>query len=221
MEKRISTNEIEAAQETLGILKKEVDSNTLLLLSGGNTPKKLYQLIAEEKILKPGAVALVDERFGEPMHDQSNELMIQGTGLLDYFEQEGVPVFKILEGQIGEQTALDYQNKLINLLKKYPKKVAVVGLGGDGHTSGIKPNLDYDHNRLVVYYNDAEGHFGERITTTFEALEKIGVFILLVLGQEKKEAIEKSFSGSDQKSIPGVFYKNTKAEVYLITDQRI
>jgi 6-phosphogluconolactonase/glucosamine-6-phosphate isomerase/deaminase len=35
----------------------------VLFLSGGSTPKTLYEILAKEQKLKAGAVALIDERF--------------------------------------------------------------------------------------------------------------------------------------------------------------
>src|SRR3990167_6502746 len=78
------------------ILDNYCDSKTALFLSGGKTPRKLYGEISSEKTLKAGAVLMVDERFGEKLHRHSNELMIQGTGLLKYFESRNVRFYPIL-----------------------------------------------------------------------------------------------------------------------------
>src|SRR4051794_9766788 len=58
-----------------------VNQKTLLLLSGGSTPKKLYSELSQEESLRPGAAGQIDERYGQPFHENSNQKMIDGTGL--------------------------------------------------------------------------------------------------------------------------------------------
>src|SRR5258708_7944325 len=67
---------VELAKE---LLNEIVDKNSVLYLSGGSM-QRLYELLAKEETILPGAVGLVDERFGEPMHDNSNEKMVRETG---------------------------------------------------------------------------------------------------------------------------------------------
>ena len=44
------------------ILYEKSDNQTLLLLSGGSTPKDLYETLAKERKLKVKAIGMVDER---------------------------------------------------------------------------------------------------------------------------------------------------------------
>ena len=60
---------------TKALVYEIVDAKTAIYLSGGKTPKKLYEAFAQEEIFSPGAVGVVDERYGEPFHTKSNELM--------------------------------------------------------------------------------------------------------------------------------------------------
>lgn len=209
----------EASKKALEIILKHVDQSTLLLLSGGTSPDLLYQLIAQDKSLKPGAVAMVDERYGLPMHVNSNEKMISDTGLLDYLSNEGVPVYRILKEGDMEGMAGQYEQIIRELFARFSKKVAIMGIGSDGHTAGIKPDLDYDHTRLVVSYDDKEGYFGKRITLTFEALKQIDQFIVLIFGRNKKEAFQKMFIEKDRKIIPAAFYLEYSSKIFLLIDK--
>lgn len=209
----------EASKKALDILLNNIDQTTLLLLSGGTSPDLLYQMIAKDKRLKPGAVAMIDERYGLPMHDNSNEKMITNTGLLDYFESEKVPVYRILKEGDMAGMAEQYEERIKELFAKFSKKVAVMGIGADGHTAGIKPNLNYDHTRLVVSYDDKEGLFGKRITLTFEALEQVDEFIVLAFGENKKLALQQMFIEKDKKVIPAAFYLEYSAKAVLLIDK--
>lgn len=214
-------NKNEASKKALEFLLKAVDQNTLLLLSGGTSPDLLYQLITQDKTLQPGAVALVDERYGLPMHNNSNEKMIADTGLTSYLAVFEIPFYGILKEEDMVVAAEHYERIIVDLFKKFPKRVAVMGIGADGHTAGIKPNLEYNHKRLVVSYDDTKGSFGRRITLTFEALARVDEFIILVFGEDKKPALREMFLEKGKELIPAVFYAEYGVKVTLLTDIQI
>src|SRR6266566_3671143 len=83
------------------ILYEKVDKKTVLFLSGGKSPKSLYQELAIEKKLHPAALALVDERYGQLMHDNSNELLLRRTNLLNYMRSEQIPFHHILQENLS------------------------------------------------------------------------------------------------------------------------
>lgn len=206
------------SEKALNLILGTIDSNTLLLLSGGTSPDLLYKMIAQDRTLKPGAVALIDERFGKPMHDNSNEKMIFNTGLTSYLESAGIPFFRILKDTDMQAASVIYEQIIQSIFKSFFKRVAVMGVGADGHTAGIKPNLEYDHTKFVVGYDDKKGMFGKRITLTFEALEKIDEFIVLVFGENKRNIIDKMSKDGDQQKFPACFYVNSSAKTKLLTD---
>lgn len=205
------------------ILNKYSDSKTALFLSGGTTPKKLYEHLALQKSLRVGSIGLVDERFGEKLHKNSNELMIKKTGLLEYFDGQNIRFYPILEdssqanpmynglmhytenGEVAiEKTTKDYDEALRFIFKYFPKSVGILGLGTDGHTAGlpagnqkaveiVRKMLD-DQSSLVSYY-ELEG-YGARITMNFNALSMLDLIIILVLGQEKREILAQMFKNS-------------------------
>lgn len=95
------------------ILYKVVSKNSVLYLSGGRTPQEMYSELAKEENIHPGAVALVDERYGpsatqdeqsealragKPFHDNSNELLLKDSGFLRYLQMKDIPFFSILQG---------------------------------------------------------------------------------------------------------------------------
>lgn len=201
----------EAAGKGLALLKNIVDKDTLLLLSGGTSSVLLYQLIAKDGSLKPGAVAMVDERYGDKIHANSNQKMMIDTGLIPYLDKNGIQFYPILQEDLDrQQTAVKYEETLKNLVTGFKKKVAIMGIGADGHTAGIKPGLEYDHSKWVIFFDDKGGYFSKRITTTFEFLEQIDEFVILIFGSAKKEAL--------QKMLESGFYKNSKIPTTVFTD---
>lgn len=209
-----------------------VDRKTVLFLSGGSTPKDLYAKIAKDQKLTPGAVAMVDERYGKRFHENSNELMIKNTGLILYLEKKNIRFYPILEDQTGEKTTENYDETVRFLLSFFPKSVAIIGIGADGHTAGIAPdridfkNPLFDKDRkdlLVSQFNDAEGEFKERITMTFLALSMIDKLIVLAFGDKKKRALELMNKGGSIEEVPARFLVRSDIvqKTLLITDQKI
>ncbi len=222
------------------ILQKYCDLKTALFLSGGKTPKKLYEEIAKEKNLKVGAALMVDERFGEKLHRHSNELMIKNTGIIKYFEDQNIRFYPILAEETSiENATSQYDESLRYVLKYFPKSVGILGIGTDSHTAGIPAiptvakRILEDQSSLVTYYDD-EGEYGQRITMTFLALTQLDLIILLVLGQEKRKALKLMFSDArlpapDRRDggqgpieeVPARFYLRPEiaGKTILITDQ--
>ena len=214
------------------ILYTVVDRKTVLYLSGGSTPKALYAKLAKEEKLKPGAMGQIDERYGMPLHQNSNQLMMRDTGILRYFEILDIPFYPILRSKTRSETAEDYDQKIRELNAVYSKSTAIMGIGDDGHTAGL-PALSskvkvqnsklYDNFTLVTEYNDTTGKYGERITTTFLGLEMIDLLIVLVFGSAKQNALELMFSDGSEEDVPARFYKRADIakKTLLITDQNV
>ena len=156
-----------AMERAKEILYEKVDKKTVLFLSGGATPKSLYTGLAKDRIIHPAAVGMIDERYGEKWHEQSNELMIQETGLLDYLSSRNIPFYPILQGHpeldlgslkkmpkhlstslkvkvrhdnLRQKTAEEYDKTTRDLFFHFRKSVAIMGIGVDGHISSIAPN---------------------------------------------------------------------------------
>lgn len=149
MRKIIVSSLQEGVTKAKNILYEKIDRNTILFLSGGKSPRPLYEALAKEKIVHPAAVAMVDERYGEPFHNNSNEKMLRETGLLSYFQKANIPFHPILQkGLSRESTAKQYDQTIRKLLSQIPKSLAVVSIGPDGHTAGIAPNRKDFRNPL-------------------------------------------------------------------------
>lgn len=203
-----------------------VDRKTVLFLSGGKTPMPLYRKFAKEKIIKPGAVAIVDERWGEPMHRNSNEKMIKDTGFLDYLHSINTPFYSVLKSRKSRNKSAEEYDELVRyLLKWFPKSVAVLGMGSDGHIAGLpagNEKLKTKNEKLVEEFDDFPGDFPQRITLTFNALSQMDHIFLLVFGNDKKKGLKLLFEDGPVEEVPARFLKTsgTTEKVILITDQK-
>jgi|SRR5581483_3802965 len=239
----LADTEDQATEKTKELLYDFSDENTALFLSGGSTPKKLYTELALEKKLLVGAVVQVDERYGEPFHQVSNQLSIKNTGLLDYLAEKNIQFYPMLgSGKSREELAQEYEVIVSDLFGRFKKKIAILGIGQDGHTASIAPNRpDFNNplftsqkDRLVGEFKDpkpmsAEGSpvppngFGERITLTSKALSEMDQLLVLVLGQKKKEALEMVLTEGPVEKAPLRFclWPKVSSKTLFITDQKV
>ncbi|MEK7092042.1 MAG: 6-phosphogluconolactonase [Patescibacteria group bacterium] len=121
-----------------------------------------------------------------------------------------------------------YDAKVRKLFLKYAHKVAVMGIGVDGHTAGIpaksqKIKVKSQKYDLVMNVNNFPGEFGQRITLTFRALEQMDLFIVLVFGSEKQSALNAMFRKGSEEEIPARFFLRPEIakKTLLITDQNV
>ncbi|OGE03596.1 hypothetical protein A3B51_01135 [Candidatus Curtissbacteria bacterium RIFCSPLOWO2_01_FULL_41_18] len=202
------------------ILKMVVDSKTLLALSGGTTVDYGKMIVKPANIL-PGAICVVDERYGErQFHKDSNELMMKQSGLIDFLKSKKIPFHGVqFEDDMGS-TACDYDGLVAGLFKRFPKKVGVMGVGRDLHTAGIFPHSDAAHSADYVVAEKVEGKFAKRITLTLRALGEFTNFIIMMFGEEKKEALAKMLdpNENDMQKYPAIFYRKAKIKSYVVTD---
>lgn len=228
------------------IFYQTVDKKTLFYLSGGHTPQALYEQLAKEEIIIPGAVGLSDERYGLPMHEKSNERMIAESGLVRYFSFLDIPYYSILKGLPIQETAERYDELIRSLQTIYRKTVGIFGIGVDGHTAGIAPNRkDFknplfgdtllrfhpDHElkgegnqdySLFGWFNDDKGSLKERVTMTFLGISMLDFLVILVFGDNKKEALNLMFESGSEEDVPARFYlrSDIAKKTILITDQQ-
>src|SRR3989344_9036461 len=130
-------NQGEGNKKAHNILKKLVDSKTLLALSGGTSVDyHLMLATTEDTEILPGAICIVDERFGLPFHKDSNELLLRNQGVKDFADRFCIESHKILKGRDFLETAKVYEKEIKDLFKKFKKKVGEMGIGVNLHTAG-------------------------------------------------------------------------------------
>ncbi|MGI8420108.1 MAG: 6-phosphogluconolactonase [Candidatus Levyibacteriota bacterium] len=219
---------------TLGkaILAEIINKKTMLYLSGGSL-QTLYEQLAQEDLIHPGAVGLIDERYGEPMHPNSNQKMISDTGFLRILSLQNIPFYPVLQaGKEREAVAQAYDGKVRTWQAVYQRHVGLLGIGPDGHISSIIPNRPDFHNPwfaadrqhlLVSEFNDPKSKYKERVGMTFLGLSMLDILLVFVFGDAKQKTLEKVFEDGPESEIPARFFKRPEIaeKTLFITDQRV
>jgi len=182
---------------------------TIVALSGGNTPKPLYALLAEEPIETQMPwdrvhFVLGDERFVPPSDPASNYGMARAAFLshvpvppenVHPVETQGVTLdeaaarYETMLKSLYGADALEPGRPLLNL--------AFLGLGEDGHTASLLPGEPVLQVRDRWVAPVPKGRTEERITLTYPALDSSEVVAFLVSGEGKREILDKILSGDD------------------------
>ncbi|HEX2488948.1 MAG TPA: 6-phosphogluconolactonase [Blastocatellia bacterium] len=172
-------------------------------LSGGSTPKAMFQILAE----KPFADALPwrsiyffwgDERCVPPDHADSNYRMAMET-LLSKVPIPPENIFRIpAEDDDPHRAAINYSENLQKFFAdEWPHfDLVFLGMGADGHTASLFPGTAAlkAHDRIAVA-NYVEKFQSWRITLTAEAINKARNIIFLVAGQDKAPAMKEVIEG--------------------------
>lgn len=129
-------------------------------------------------------VTLTDERYGAPKHADSNwqQLLLAG------FLIPGARLFPVLSGADIFETAEAYNNRLaVEMPVAY--KIALLGIGADGHTAGLLPHSPaLSSPDLAAAYRG--GRF-KRLTITPRALVQLDQAVVYAIGEEKWPALAK------------------------------
>jgi len=175
-------------------------------LSGGSTPKLLFELLAsptfQGRVRWPNLQLFqVDERCVPPDDPQSNYRMISQALL------ESVPLPKenfhrmAAERPDREQAAREYSEELARVLLPAPQEwprfdLVFLGMGPDGHTASLFPGSAALNERTAwVVPNFAPKFNSFRLTLTLPVLNTAAHVIFLVAGADKAETLREVLEG--------------------------
>jgi 6-phosphogluconolactonase len=198
---------IQEAAEWLCTLAQARVGAFAVCLSGGSTPRPLYERLATPAVASRFPWPRVhwfwgDERFVPRDHPDSNYRMAQQA----LFSQVPVPEANIhaipTEGLTPQQAAIAYEATLKEfygadtLGPKQPLfDVTLLGIGEDGHTASLFPGQPAlrERRRWTVPVIGARSE--PRITLTYPALDSGSHVAFLATGQAKRQAVARAMAG--------------------------
>jgi 6-phosphogluconolactonase len=189
------------AHRILGLLEEALARQELatLAVSGGSTPKKMFQIMAAAKF-KWDRVHLfwVDERCVPPTDPASN-FKLTDDNLIQPAHIPSRQVHRILgEGQ-PEQAAEKYSEEIRHFFGLSAGEmphfdVVHRGMGPDGHTASLFPGDPLTEDRERIAGSTFAPQFQQwRVTLLSGALAAAKQTVMLVAGADKKETLRAVF----------------------------
>ena len=210
--------ELKLAKEISQILKQEIKNKgeATLLVSGGSTPKKLYEILSNKKIdWKNVSIGLIDERFVATNSEESNEFLIKNTLLKNNAADAKF---------IGLVFNLDDYQENLNIAISKNKAIyksitcSILGMGLDGHTASLFPNSEkvYTDDSIfrdkIIINTKANSEPSKRISYTKSKILSSKHLFLYFNGREKIDIFNsaKENNNASSKPISAFIHQNIK-----------
>jgi 6-phosphogluconolactonase len=193
------------------------DASGNVVLTGGKTPERAYELAAE---LRPdwshAELWWGDERCVPPDDERSNYGLAK-RALLDRLGRAPRAVHRIRGEEGAEHAAATYDEELLGV----SLDLVLLGIGPDGHTASLfphAPTLSERERRAVPAVAKLEP-FVDRVTMTIPELSSAPLVVFLAAGREKAEAVRRAFAGPPDESTPASLVRSRNGHTVAILDR--
>ncbi len=194
-----SENEVLAALAAhfVAIAKEAIDTNGKfsVALSGGNSPKKLYQLLAESYHNNIDWTKVYfffgDERY-VPQTDKDSNYLMAKQSFFEPLEIENDHIFAVDTSLQPDAAAQAYQEAIEEFFDESEQSfdLILLGLGDNSHTASLFPHTpvlnDTKQGVKAVYLEDQKVY---RITLNAPLINEAEHIAFLVYGEGKAEAV--------------------------------
>jgi len=195
-------------------------------LSGGNTPRSVYSLLAEEHKDLPWDrihIFFGDERHVPPNHPESNFRMASES-LLSKVSIPEQNVHRIHAELEAEPAAQEYERHVREFFQLknlgWPRfDLVFLGLGDDGHTASLFPgSAALNDTSQIVAANWVEKFQSFRLTFTFPVLNHAAEVVFLVSGEGKAQILNEVLKPPPKK-YPSQFVQPEHGHLLWLADQ--
>ncbi len=220
-----------AAERLVKLAQTSIHDNGLftVALSGGNTPRLLYELLAQEAFKDRVDWSVVhtffgDERMVPADHPDSNYRMAR-EALLSHMPIPDENVHRMNGIGAAVTNAGVYEKELRKFFagSEWPRfDLVLLGLGKDGHTASLFPGtsaLSEKHAWVVANWIDE--FQSSRLTLTAPAINAAANVDFLVTGADKAQALATVLEGpSHPEQLPAQLIRPESGSVTWLVDRQ-
>ena len=195
-------------------------------LSGGSSPKKLYELLAAAYSDKTDWTKVFfffgDERYVPRDHPDSNALMAK-KALFDPLKIDASQIFTVNTSLEPAEAAVKYMDDISSHIRNHPLQfdLVLLGLGDDAHTASLFPHTmvlqEKEATVKEVYLEEKKIY---RITLTAPMINDAHHVAFLVYGESKAHAVNKVLEGEKNTQLyPAQMIHPSEGKLYWFLDK--
>ena len=199
----------------------------MIALSGGNTPKKLYELLAAvpyaKKINWKNVYVFWSDERCVSISDEENNSHMASLALLNNVPIPKENIFPVPVNFEPSKAASSYEQLIKTFFKeKQPHfDLVLLGTGADGHTASLFPNTDIlDEKKALVKQVYLKEKNMYRVSFTLPLINDAKHILFLVTGKEKSAILKKIFTKPVKKPLyPAQMIKPVKGKLFWFVDK--
>ena len=176
------------AQEILNIAKKSIFEKDCfsIVLTGGKSVLSLYKILSKaDSNWDKWHIYIGDERCVPMGHKDRSDQVINEIWL----DNSAIPKKNIhfIKAELGLLEArLEYENTLKRI---GTFDIVLLSMGEDGHIASLFPNHVYLEEQMVVVEQDSPKPPKERVSMSYQQLNKAHYIFKLIIGESKQKAV--------------------------------
>lgn len=198
-----------------------------IALSGGSSPRRLYELLASDQYRtkiewKKVFFFFGDERY-VPLDDDNSNFLMAKKSLFDPLSVSPEHIFAIDTSLSPAEAAHGYELKLLHHFKDPACRfdLILLGLGDNSHTASLFPYTKVLHEQKAlikeIFVDEVKMY---RITFTAPLINAAHTIVFLVYGSSKAEAVHHILEGEENmEAYPAQLIKPDTGELYWFMDE--
>ena len=173
-----------------------------VVLSGGSSPRRLYELLASEPYRSSIDWSRISFFFGDercvPFNDPANNGLMAKKALFEPLKIADSRIFYIPTSLKPEEAARKYSRRIMAYFKDKPIcfDLVLLGLGDDGHTASLFPHTPVlKEQKALVAAVFVEKDQSYRITMTAALINEAHAIAFFAFGENKAHAVKQILEG--------------------------
>jgi 6-phosphogluconolactonase len=197
-----------------------------VLLAGGETPRRTYELLAREPLCRQIPWPQVHLFWGDercvPADDPSSNVLMAHRAFIDSLQLNDRQLHPIRCERQPERAAADYEAELRRFFGEQPPRFDLVflGLGEDGHTASLLPGSEalQEEIRWTAVTRRSHEPFS-RITVTAPLINQAVLVVFLVTGRNKAKVFRSILEATSRTLYPAQLIMPQQGALHWWLDQ--
>jgi 6-phosphogluconolactonase len=195
-----------------------------IALSGGSTPRPIYELLAKPPLRDQVPWSLVHIFWGDerwvPHDDARSNYGAAKKSLLEHVPIPSTNVHPVQYLATPEQSAAAYDADLRRFFGRDPRfDLILLGMGADGHTASLFPTSPA-LNEQTKWAVAGPGPDVPRVTLTLPTLNEAATVAFLVAGADKAPSVRTVLNPTPgEPTLPAQLIRPTRGELLWLLDQ--